>query len=110
MPQAIEQPAIFSATLGLSHPWQITSVTFAKDGRRMDITIDIVQGSPLPCPCCGKAAKTRDTQLETWQHNNFFRFDAYLHANVPHIDCACCGKQQIERPWARAGSKFALVD
>jgi len=36
----MELSAILSATLGLSHPWQVTSVAVNKDERRLDIVVD----------------------------------------------------------------------
>jgi len=109
MTPAKEHPPIFSATLGLSHPWQITAVAFSKEGKRMDITVDFVHGSTFSCPNCGAKGIPCDAESETWHHNNFFRYAAYLHARVPHVDCACCGKKPVERPWTRVGSKFPLV-
>ena len=104
-----EHPPIFSATLGLSHPWQITAVSFSKEGKRMDITVDFVHGSTFTCPTCGAKGTSCDTESETWHHNNFFRYAAYLHARVPQVDCVCCGKKPVERPWTRTGSRFTLV-
>jgi hypothetical protein len=105
----MDHPAIFSATLGLSHPWQITAVSFSKEGKRMDITIDFAHGCNFTCPTCGAEGKTCGAGKETWHHHDFFRYNAYLHARVPCIECACCGVITVERPWNRAGSKFALI-
>jgi transposase len=101
---------IFSATLGLSHPWKITNVLFAKEGERLDITIALDEECVFTCPTCGKEGIPCDTVSETWYHDDFFRFATYLHARVPRIECSCCGILPVERPWSRTGSKFAPLE
>lgn len=101
--------AIFAATLGLSNPWRITSVSFAKDAKRMDITVEFAGGSVLSCPVCGNEGNTVCMATECWYHDDFFRYKTYLHANVPCLKCSCCGEVQPERPWSRKGSKFTLI-
>lgn len=104
----MEQTSIFSATLGLSEPWLVTTVSFANEERRMDITIDFAQGSVFTCPNCGSKGKPCFVNSETWYHSDFFCYETYLHANVPHIEC--CGEiVPVERPWSRAGSRFLLI-
>jgi transposase len=96
-------PSVFSATLGLTPPWQVSDVTFADDDRRLDITV--TYGAGTACPCCGAREPADEAEVETWYHHDFFRYTTYLHSRVP--GCACCGhRHAVERPWARAGSKF----
>ncbi|HBG04721.1 MAG: hypothetical protein A2075_12375 [Geobacteraceae bacterium GWC2_58_44] len=107
-----EQMAIFSATLGLSPPWQVTAATFAKESNRLDLSIEYAHGSPLPCPICGREATSHpaETITEVWYHEDFLRYATYLHAQVPLITCCCgVGAFPLERPWSRAGSKFARL-
>ena len=103
-------PSVFSATLGLSHPWQVVSINFAKDERRLDITIDFVHGSTFVCPTCGTEKKCSDSGEEIWFHADYFRYQTYLHARVPKVECTLCGIEKVERPWSRSGSKFTLVE
>ena len=105
----MEQPAIFSATLGLSHPWQVTSVSFSKKEKRLDIIVDFALDGNLECPTCGIAVSSRNTVRETWYHDDFFRYATYLHAQVPHSACTTCGIFSVARPWSREGSRFALI-
>jgi transposase len=105
----MQKPEIFSATLGLSHPWQITTVTFAKEGKRLDISIVYSTGKTLTCPICGVEGKCCAEEKEVWVHENFFQFETYLHVKVPRIACVCCGTSPVERPWSRAGSRFTMV-
>jgi transposase len=104
----MENPEIFSATLGLSHPWHITLVNFSKDEKRLDITIDFAHADTVVCPRCGAEMKCCRAEDEVWFHDNFFRFATYLHARVPQIECDC-GINPVERPWSREGSRFALI-
>jgi transposase len=108
----MEQMAIFSATLGLSPPWKVTSASFAKDCNRLDITIEYTHGSPLDCPVCGGKGTSChfETVGEIWYHDDFFRYVTYLHAQVPLMACCCGGRFELERPWSRTGSKFTLLD
>jgi transposase len=107
----MKEEALFSLALGITPPWEVTTVTFSKEEKRLDITIDFARGSTFPCPVCGAEAKAYDTKEETWRHLNFFQYEAYLHARVPRVDCpnSGCGIKKIVVPWARAGSGFTLL-
>jgi transposase len=105
----MEQSEIFSATLGLSTPWLVTSVSFAAEGNRLDIAVDFARGSIFRFPCCGYERQTGSEDTGTWYHQDYFHRPTYLHARVPRI--TCCGDVifPVERPRSRAGSKFALI-
>ena len=105
----MEQPAIFSATLGLSYPWKVTEVTFASADNRLDITVDFDPGSQFVCSCCGRILSSSEGEKEIWHHDSFLRYSTFLHARVPRVECECGHTFPIERPWTRAGSKFAQV-
>jgi transposase len=46
----------------------------------------------------------------SWRHLDFFQFEAWLHAEVPRVQCSGCGKTtQLPVPWAREGSGFTLL-
>ena len=105
----MDQPSIFSATLGLSYPWQMTSINFGTDAKRVDIYIDLAHGCIMICPKCGSEAKISGMEAETWFHSNFFNYAAYLHAKVPRLEC-CGGISPLERPWSRAGSRFVPLE
>jgi hypothetical protein len=104
----MDQLTIFSATLGLSLPWQVTSVSFDSESNRLDICVEYTQGSPLVCPLCGAQGASCSETRETWYHKDFLRYGTYLHARVPQVDC-CSGLVPLERPWCRAGSKFSRI-
>jgi len=101
-------PTIFSSALGLSLPWEINSVSFSKEEKRLDITVDITDNTSLACPKCGSAGNHCLTKLETWHHGSFLGYATYLHARVPQVEC-CGTVTPVERPWSRQGSKFAQL-
>jgi hypothetical protein len=105
----MEHPSIFSATLGLSHPWQVVAVSFAREEKRLDITVDFTPGSDFVCRACGREVTPCCVTEETWYHHDFFNFETYLHARVPQIQCCGCGALPVERPWSRVGSRFAQI-
>jgi transposase len=46
----------------------------------------------------------------SWRHLDFFQDEAHLHAEVPRVACAGCGKvTQVPAPWALEGSRFSLL-
>jgi transposase len=107
----MDKPHIFSATLGLSAPWSITSIRFSSEDNRLDIDIIYDGGAAIKCPECGCDAHTQALDDETWYHSDFFRYTAYLHARVPLVECANCdGCRRVAVPWARPGTKFQRME
>jgi hypothetical protein len=104
----MEHLDIFSATLGLSPPWHIVSVAFAREESRVDISVDFYPGNLFTCPHCGQQRSPLFSKEELWFHEDFFRYAAYLDARVPRIEC-CQGVFTVERPWSRAGSRFGRL-
>jgi transposase len=107
----MQPEALFAMALGIVSPWEVTEVSFSTESNRLDITIDFQRGASFVCPVCGAPAPAYDTTEKTWQHLNFFQYEAYLHARVPRVNCPNegCGVKQIQVPWARAGSGFTLL-
>lgn len=104
----MEHEAFFSLILGLTSSWKVTEVIISKESNRLDITIDIQQVTSFPCPVCGVSTPVHDTTEEEWRNLNFIRYEAYLHVKVPRVKCSNdgCGLNQVQIPWARAGSGF----
>ncbi len=107
----MQPEALFGMALGIAPPWEVTEVSFSKESNRLDITIDFQRGAMFLCPVCGASVPAYDTTEKTWQHLNFFQYEAYLHARVPRVNCpnVGCGIKQVQVPWARAGSGFTLL-
>jgi transposase len=65
---------LFQAALGLSAPWQVTSVEFDAEAKRLDLRVDFPRGATFACPECDRAGlKVHDTEPHTWRHLNFFQ-------------------------------------
>ena len=101
--------ALFTVALGLRPPWEVKSLDFSVEAKRLDIRVDFERGSSFPCPECGRPSKAHDTEERTWRHLNFFEHSAYLTARVPRCSCDEHGVRQVQVPWARPGSGFTLL-
>jgi len=107
----MQSEALFGLALGITLPWEVTSVVFDNAAKRLDIYIDFQRGGKFPCPLCAAPSPVHDTVEKQWRHLNFFQYEAYLHARVPRVKCpnGDCGVKLIQVPWARAGSGFTLL-
>lgn len=102
--------ALFTTALGLQAPWVVAKVDLDTAKRRIDFEVSCDAGK-LPCPACGVNGQgIHDRVKRSWRHLDFFQFEAWLHAEVPRVNCSACGKTtQAEVPWARPGSGFTLL-
>ena len=78
--------------------------------RRIDFEV-ACHAKQLTCPACGVSRQgIHDRTKRDWRHLDFFQFEAWLHADVPRVDCSACGKtSQVDVPRARPGSSFTLL-
>ena len=92
-------------------PWQVLDIQFDPEKGRIDFKVGFSSGAKFPCPECGETEQgVHDTRARTWRHLNFFQYQAFIHADLPRIRCAGCGKtKQVPVPWARPGSGFSLL-
>ena len=102
--------ALFTSALGLKFPWEVVKVELDTAKRRIDFEV-ACNAKQLPCPACGVNGQgVHDRVRRDWRHLDFFQHEAWLHADVPRIDCVACGKTTtVEVPWARPGSGFTLL-
>ena len=102
--------ALFTSALGLQSPWVVEDVKLDTVKRRIDFEV-ACQGALMACTHCGVASQpVHDRLRRSWRHLDFFQFEAWLHADVPRIACASCGKTtQVAVPWARPGSGFTAA-
>lgn len=107
---SIAVEALFTTALGLQAPWVVAKVDLDTAKRRIDFEVSCDAGK-LPCPACGVNGQgIHDRVKRSWRHLDFFQFEAWLHAEVPRVNCSACGKTtQAEVPWARPGSGFTLL-
>ena len=102
--------ALFTSALGLRPPWEVQDVRLDTAKRRIGFQIGCADSS-LTCPACGTMHQTVHDRLHrSWQHLDFFQFEAWLHCDVPRVSCRSCGKTtQVAVPWARPGSGFTAT-
>lgn len=101
---------LFQAALGLSDPWQVVSVEFDAEAKRLDLRVDFAKGARFPCPECDRSGlKVHDTEEKTWRHLDFFEHQAYLTARVPRVECPEHKVRLVAVPWARPRSGFTLL-
>ena len=101
---------LFTAALGLQAPWEVKRVDLDAAKQRIDFEVGC-NSARLSCPSCGAADQgIHDRVRRDWRHLDFFQFEAWLHAEVPRVNCRACGKtSQAGVPWAREGSGFTLL-
>ena len=102
--------ALFTTALGLQPPWYVAKVELDTAKRRIDFEVEHT-GKRVPCPACGAVHQpVHDRVRRSWRHLDFFQLEAWLHADIPRVQCSSCGKTtQLPVPWAREGSGFTLL-
>ncbi len=106
----VDVEVLFTSALGLVAPWEVDKVELDTARRRIDFEVRC-SAKTLACPQCGAAnQRIHDRLGRSWRHLDFFQFEAWLHADVPRVVCAGCGKTtQVGVPWAREGSGFTAL-
>ena len=107
---SVEIEALFTSALGLQPPWFVEDVKLDTPRRRIDFEVEC-RGAKFVCPHCGAAEqKVHDRMRRSWRHLDFFQYEAWLHADVPRVQCSACGKTtQMGVPWARENSGFTML-
>lgn len=100
---------LFTLALGLQAPWEVVSLEFKAEDRRLDIRVDFPRGSAFPCPECQVLCRLHDTIEREWRHLNFFEHFCFLKARLPRAKCTVHGVKAVAVPWARPGSGFTLM-
>jgi transposase len=98
--------ALFTTALGLQAPWEVSKVDLDTSKRRNDFEVKYTI-KRADCPGCGQVKQgIHDRISRSWRHLDFFQFEAWLHADVPRVQCTGCGKTtQMAVPWARTNSQ-----
>lgn len=101
---------LFTTALGLQVPWAVKDIELNTAKHRIDFQV-VCNAKWIDCPVCGKAdQRVHDRVERSWRHLDFFQYEAWLHAEVPRVQCEGCGKTtQVTVPWARDGSGFTLL-
>lgn len=104
---------LFNHSIGVQSPWDVASVEFSKENKRLDVTVEYRKGTKFSCPNCNSEnVDIYDRETRSWRHLNHFQHDTYIHACVSRIWCHDCSKHKgggvltIEIPWARKRGHF----
>jgi len=85
--------SLFTLALGLPAPWEVVDVACDPKSGRIDFHRAFALGTRCSCPHCGAEHQpVHDTFERDWRHLNFFQFQAYIHAKVPHMRCGTCAR------------------
>lgn len=105
------ETSLFTMALGLQEPWSVADVRFDAKAKEIHFDVRFKMGSRFACPSCGAPGQpVHDTRARSWEHLRFFEHKAFIHASVPRVACARCGKtSQVPVPWARSGSGFSQL-
>ena len=105
----MQDTELYSALLGLRHPWRVREVKLDLAADRVDVWVEEVAGAAWECPECGKRVALYDhVQERVWRHLNTCHCQTYLHARLPRVQCPEHGVRQVPAPWAGPGSQFTL--
>jgi len=101
---------LYTALLGLRHPWHVSEVKLSLDANRVDVWAKDDPHQKLSCPECGKLAPVYDhAEEQVWRHLDTCQCETYLHARLPRINCPEHGVKRILAPWAGPRSKITLL-
>lgn len=93
--------------LNLSDPWMVSSVELDTEKLLLNIHVDTVKGTKLPCPHCKQLCTKEDHREErTWRHLDTMQFETIITCRTPRINCPEHGVLSVEVPWADGYSRF----
>lgn len=106
----ISLEAHYLQLLGLTEPWQVTSVDLDLMGNRVSIDLAFREGARVACPECGREGPVHDLREERrWRHLSVMQFETQLRCRVPRCRCPEHGIKTVRMPWAEPGSQFTLM-
>lgn len=100
---------LFGMALGITEPWYITTLTFSKEQKRLDIQIDFRRGAAFPLAGHEGLHKVHDTVEKTWRHLNFFQHECFLHCRTPRVKLDSGQVLLANPPWAGKSVGFTLL-
>lgn len=105
----MDDKQLFLAALGLSEPWFISSISFDKDKKRLDIEVDFKRGASFSHPLHAGSFKAYDTVRKSWRHLNFFQHECFLTCRTPRIRLETGEVLQVDPPFAGRSQGFTLL-
>jgi len=110
----MEAEALFTAALGLTSPWFVSSLDYDREGRNLVIQLDWKRGSRFPVAeeddeGHGGHYPVHDSDERRWRHLDFFECRCELVARLPRVKMDDGRVVTASVPWARKGSGFTLL-
>ena len=108
-PQSAALAAHYSQALGLTEPWNVSSVNLDVAARKLDIEI-LYDDRHAPCPECGASCAIHNLRdSRSWRHLDMMQFTTTIRAEIPRTSCTTHGVKSLPVPWADAHSRFTLL-
>lgn len=109
----LNQANIFALALGISSPWEISSINLDTSKRELNLEINFQRGSLFSYTDeeTGEinSYKAYDTKQKTWRHMNFFEYRCYIHAKVPRVKLPNGKVKLVKTPWEGKVHGFTLL-
>src|SRR5262245_43444482 len=105
---AMRDVELYRALLGLTAPWTVTSVDVDLPGQRVVVRVDAGAG-PYRCPEGEALGPRYDSKPRRWRHLDTMQFTTWIEADVPRMQCATHGVEQVRVPWAEPDSQFTAL-
>ena len=103
---------LYSQILGITPPWEITSVELDMDNERVDVYVKWSQKGVAPCPTCEgeNEVPIHDLREErVWRHLDTCQIKTFIHCKVPRSKCSKHGVKTINVSWAKDSSRFTIL-
>ncbi|KAA3639806.1 MAG: ISL3 family transposase [Armatimonadetes bacterium] len=100
---------LYAQILGIRKPWFVTDVQLALPEGEILVRVELLSSARLSCPSCEGQAKRYDCRRRRWRHLDTCQYRTILEAEVPRVECAEHGVQQIPVPWAEPNSRFTAL-
>jgi len=99
----------YGLLLGISSPWEISSVDLKMEQSRVDIYVEYTD-SKGKCPECGVIHPKHDNRkVRTWRHLDTMQFSTFIHCQLPRVKCPDHKVKSVQAPWANKQSGFTLM-
>lgn len=109
----MDMKTLFEKALSVESPWEIESIEFNADQKRLDIKLGFARGTKFfykdPDTLQEGYYNLHDTQEKVWRHMNFFEHECYLHAKIPRVKTNEGTVRLTTAPWEGRVAGFTLL-
>ncbi len=106
----MQDKELYQQILGLSSPWQVSSVELDKASLEIRVRVEHPRGTKFCCPDCNTELPCHDHAEERrWRHLDSCQFKTILIARQPRVNCPTHGVKTVLVPWAEKSSRFTLM-